>query len=48
MTAIDFQWPIFVRMVLAVALGTVVGYEREHEGNRRVAALAIHPACKNH
>jgi len=32
MTAIDFQWPMFVRMVLAVALGTVVGYEREHEG----------------
>jgi putative Mg2+ transporter-C (MgtC) family protein len=32
MPAIDFHWPMFVRMVLAVALGTVVGYEREHEG----------------
>jgi putative Mg2+ transporter-C (MgtC) family protein len=32
MPGIDFQWQIFVRMILAVVLGTVVGYEREHEG----------------
>jgi putative Mg2+ transporter-C (MgtC) family protein len=32
MPGIDFHWQMFVRMVLAVVLGTVVGYEREHEG----------------
>jgi putative Mg2+ transporter-C (MgtC) family protein len=32
MAAIDFHWPLFVRIALAVALGTLVGYEREHEG----------------
>jgi putative Mg2+ transporter-C (MgtC) family protein len=32
MPGIDVHWQIFVRMVLAVVLGTVVGYEREHEG----------------
>jgi putative Mg2+ transporter-C (MgtC) family protein len=32
MPAFDFEWHLFARMVLAVALGTVVGYEREHEG----------------
>src|SRR4026209_1778765 len=32
MNALDFQWAIVLRLVLAVALGTVVGYEREHEG----------------
>jgi len=28
----EFQWQMFVRILLAAALGTVVGYEREHEG----------------
>jgi putative Mg2+ transporter-C (MgtC) family protein len=28
----DFQWSMFFRIVLAAALGTIVGYEREHEG----------------
>ena len=32
MPAIDFHWQMLVQMVLAVALGTMVGYEREHEG----------------
>jgi putative Mg2+ transporter-C (MgtC) family protein len=32
MPAIDFHWLLFLRIALAVALGTVVGYEREHEG----------------
>ena len=32
MPAIDLHWQMFVRMLLAVTLGTIVGYEREHEG----------------
>jgi putative Mg2+ transporter-C (MgtC) family protein len=28
----QFQWEMFGRILLAAALGTVVGYEREHEG----------------
>ena len=32
MPAIDFHWQMLVQMVLAVGLGTMVGYEREHEG----------------
>jgi putative Mg2+ transporter-C (MgtC) family protein len=28
----DFQWEMFVRVALAAALGTLLGYEREHEG----------------
>ena len=27
-----FEWQMFARILLAAALGTVVGYEREHEG----------------
>jgi len=32
MPVFEFHWHIFARMALAVVLGTVVGYEREHEG----------------
>jgi putative Mg2+ transporter-C (MgtC) family protein len=28
----QFEWQMFARILLAAALGTVVGYEREHEG----------------
>jgi len=29
---LDVQWHMFVRVALAAALGTLLGYEREHEG----------------
>ena len=32
MSALDFQWHMFARIAVAAALGTAVGYEREHEG----------------
>lgn len=32
MHASDFEWQMLMRIVLAAALGTLLGYEREHEG----------------
>jgi putative Mg2+ transporter-C (MgtC) family protein len=32
MHAFDLEWQMFARIVLAAALGTLLGYEREHEG----------------
>ena len=32
MHGFDLEWQMFARIVLAAALGTLLGYEREHEG----------------
>lgn len=29
---VDFHWQMFVRLLVAAALGSIVGYEREHVG----------------
>lgn len=40
MPPLDFHWLLLGRIVLAAALGTIVGYEREHQ--RKPAGMRTH------